>query len=82
MKILMVHGLNCQENSQFGLNGEPEILMACRAEELTHEYRHASGHSYGTFTHAISQVLRDSNRKPIKTTKQLSELIRTTRRIT
>jgi len=39
------------------------------------EYRYGGRHSYGAFTYVLSQVLRDDKRQPIKTTKQLSELI-------
>jgi hypothetical protein len=53
------------------------ILIAFRADELAHEYRHGGEHSYGAFTYALSQVLRDDKRKPIKTTITLSDLINT-----
>ncbi len=55
----------------------PAIMMACRAEELAHEYRHGGGHSYGAFTYALAQVLRDTQRAPINTTKELCALINT-----
>ena len=63
----------------FGHKGPymPAIMMACRSEELAHEYRHGGGHSYGAFTYALSQVLRDPNHVAIETTKGLCDLINT-----
>ena len=55
----------------------PVVLMACKATELAHEYRHGGGHSYGAFTYALSQVLRDATRAKIKTTKDLCNQINT-----
>jgi metacaspase-1 len=61
----------------FGHKGPymPTILMACKATELAHEYRHGGGHSYGAFTYALSQVLRDAKRAKIKTAKDLCNQI-------
>jgi metacaspase-1 len=53
----------------------PTIMMACRADELAHEYRHGGGHSYGAFTYALSQVLRDPRRAPIGAAQDLCNLI-------
>ena len=61
----------------FGHEGPymPTILMACQAHERAHEYRHGGGHSYGAFTYALSQVLRDPQRERINTVSDLCEQI-------
>jgi hypothetical protein len=61
----------------FGHKGPymPAILMACRADELAHEYRHGGGHAYGAFTYALSQVLRDESGGAVSTMKDLCDRI-------
>jgi hypothetical protein len=66
-----------RDSRTFGHHGPymPAILMACKVDERAHEYRHGGGHSYGAFTYALSQVLRDKHRRPVNTLQDLCDQV-------